>query len=161
MRIKIFTVGGTIDKIYFDKKDTYAVGESVVGDILKAANVAIDFTCEALLHKDSLDMTDADRQLIYDKIVAEPSERIIITHGTDTMVATAKKLMDISDKVIVLTGSMAPARFKSSDAEFNIGCAVVAVQTLPAGVYIAMNGRVFDPKNTRKNVQKNKFEAIH
>jgi len=161
MEIKIFTVGGTIDKIYFDKKDTYAVGESMVGDILKAANVDIDFTCEALLYKDSLDMSDADRQLVYDKIVAEPSERIIITHGTDTMVATAKQLIDIAGKVIVLTGSMAPARFKSSDAEFNIGCAVIAVQTLPAGVYIIMNGKIFDPKNARKNIPKNKFEAIH
>ena len=161
MKIKIFTVGGTIDKIYFDKKDTYAVGESVVGDILKAANVDIDFICEALLYKDSLDMSEVDRQLIHDEIVAEPSERIIITHGTDTMVATAKKLIDIADKVIVLTGSMAPARFKSSDAEFNIGCAVIAVQTLPAGVYITMNGKVFDPQNARKNVQENKFEAIH
>jgi len=160
MKIKVFTTGGTIDKIYFDSKDTFTVGDSVVGEVLRAANVDCQFECESLLRKDSLDMTEADRQLILERVASDDGDRIILTHGTDTMVKTARKLLGISGKVIVLTGSMAPARFKSSDAEFNIGFAIAAVQLLTPGVYIAMNGLIFDPLRVRKNVARNKFENI-
>ena len=160
MKIKIFSVGGTIDKIYFDKKSEFDVGESVVGDILKEANVNFEYECESILSKDSLDMTDDDRQLVIDKINSDVNKHIIITHGTDTMIETAKRLLAIPDKVIVLTGSMQPARFKASDAAFNIGCAITAVQSLSPGVYIVMNGCVFDPGKVKKNRELNRFEVI-
>ncbi len=110
------------------------------------------------MQKDSLDMDDSDRQLVHDKIAADLHELIIVTHGTDTMIETAKTLAAIKGKTIVLTGSMQPARFRNSDAAFNIGCAVAAVQTLPHGVYLTMNGQIFKPFSTRKNVDLNRFE---
>jgi len=158
MKIKFFAVGGTIDKVYFDKKSEYQVGESMLNEVFKQANVSFDYECESLIHKDSLDMTDEDRQFLFDKIESDEHEYIVVTHGTDTIIKTAKKLQAIADKVVVLTGAMQPAKFKSSDAEFNIGCAVVAVQSLPPGIYIAMNGRIFKPERVRKNVQLNRFE---
>ena len=160
MIIKIYTVGGTIDKVYFDCKNTYKVGEPKIGEILKEANVNLEFEISSILHKDSLDMTDEDRQLIFDKIASDEHRHILLTHGTDTMIQTAKKLNTIPDKVIVLTGAMAPARFKYSDAAFNIGCAVAAVQILTPGVYIAMSGRIFDPDSIKKNLDQNWFEEL-
>ena len=160
MKIKFIAVGGTIDKVYFDRMSEYQVGESAIGEILRDANVTFDYTCEPMIHKDSLDMTDEDRQNIYDIIAADVHRYIIVTHGTDTMIQTAQKLQAIPNKVIVLTGAMVPARFRSSDAPFNIGCAIAAVQSLPPGVYIAMNGRIFDPNKVRKNRELNLFEEI-
>jgi len=160
MKIKIYAVGGTIDKVYFDRKSTYEVGDPTIGAILQEALVNLEYQIASLLHKDSLDMTAEDRQLVYDTIEADDHGRIVITHGTDTMIETALKLMSIPDKVIVLTGALEPARFKSSDAAFNIGCAVAAVQALPPGVYIAMNGRIFEPDKVRKNLEKNWFENL-
>jgi L-asparaginase len=158
MKIKFIAVGGTIDKVYFDRVSEYKVGESAIGEILRDANVTFDYTFESMIHKDSLDMTDEDRQEIHDTIAADEHRYIIVTHGTDTMIQTAKKLQRIPNKVILLTGAMVPARFKSSDAPFNIGCAVAAVQSLPPGVYIAMNGRILDPNKARKNRELNLFE---
>ena len=158
MQIKIFAVGGTIDKIYFDKKSKYQVGEPAVDQVLEEANINFEYQCESILRKDSLDMTDDDRQLIFDKIEADDHKYIIVTHGTDTIIETAKKIMIIRDKVIVLTGAIEPARSKSSDAPFNIGSAVAAVQLLPVGVYIVMNGRVLDPHRVQKNMELNRFE---
>jgi L-asparaginase len=158
MQIKIFTVGGTIDKIYFDKKSKYQVGEPAVDQVLKEANINFAYQIEPILRKDSLDMTDDDRQLIFDKIEADDHKYIIVTHGTDTIIQTARKMMSIQNKVIVLTGSIEPARSKSSDAPFNIGSAVAAVQLLPAGAYIVINGRVFDPSRVQKNLELNRFE---
>ncbi|MCJ7538048.1 MAG: asparaginase domain-containing protein [Desulfobacterales bacterium] len=160
MKIKIYTVGGTIDKVYFDRKNTYEVGEPKIGEILKEANVNLEYEISSILHKDSLEMTDEDRQLIFDEIVSDEHRHILLTHGTDTMIQTAKKLKTIPDKVIVLTGAMEPARFKYSDAAFNIGCAVAAVQVLTPGVYIAMNGRIFDPDRVKKNLEQNWFEEL-
>ena len=160
MKIKIYTVGGTIDKVYFDRKSTYEVGEPKIGEILREANVKLEYEISSILHKDSLDMTDEDRQLIFDKIVSDEHRHLVLTHGTDTMIQTAKKLKTIPDKVIVLTGAMEPARFKYSDAAFNIGCAVAAVQVLRPGVYIAMNGRIFDPDRIKKNLEQNWFEEL-
>lgn len=160
MEIKFFAVGGTIDKVYFDRMSEYQVGESALDGMLKDANVTFSYTCESLIHKDSLDMTDQDRQEIYDVIAEDDHRYIIVTHGTDTMIQTARKLQTIPNKVILLTGAMVPARFKSSDAPFNIGAAVAAVQSLPPGVYIAMNGRIFDPNKVRKNRELNRFEEL-
>ena len=111
-----------------------------------------------LKEKDSLDLDDSDRELIREAIVSEQSHRIIVTHGTDTMVATAEFLRGIPDKTIVLTGSMYPAQYRDSDAVFNLGCALIGAQILDPGVYIAMNGRIFDPRTAVKNVALNRFE---
>ncbi len=151
MKIKFLAVGGTIDKVYFDAMSKYEVGDSSIQDILKNARVNIDYKVASLLKKDSLDMTDQDRRTILDAVQKEKTKRIIITHGTDTMVESAQVLSQIKDKVIVFTGAMEPAKFKTSDAVFNLGSAVAAVQTLPEGVYLAISGRVFSPNNVRKN----------
>ncbi len=158
--LKIFTVGGTIDKIYFDQKSAYQVGDPKIVEVLQEANVTVEFDNETIMQKDSLDMNENDRQIILEKVSLAPHKQIIITHGTDTMIDTAKTLSVIKNKTIVLTGSMQPARFKNSDAAFNIGCAIIAVQTLPHGVYLTMNGKIFNPFSTRKNVDMNRFEKI-
>ena len=160
MKIKIFTTGGTIDKIYFDRKSEYQIGDPQACDLLKRANVVVDYEAESLLRKDSLELTDDDRDIICRAVADEVSGRIVVTHGTDTMIQTAKMLAVIPDKTIVITGSMYPARFADSDAIFNIACAVTAVQILPAGVYIAMNGKIFNPFNATKNVEQNRFETL-
>jgi L-asparaginase len=158
IRIKLFTAGGTIDKVYFDAKSEFEVGSPQVEEIIRDANVVFDYSVESILRKDSLDMTEEDRSLIRERVAAEPCQLIVVTHGTDTLVQTARRLLDIPDKTIVLTGSLQPARFRNTDAVFNIGAAIGAVQALPPGVYIVMNGRIFDPRRTRKNVEKNCFE---
>lgn len=160
MKIKFFTTGGTIDKIYFDKKSSYQVGVPKILEILKGANVNFDYEVELLLKKDSLDMTETDRKRIMNKVKAEKCERIVITHGTDTMLATAKMLQTIPEKVIVLTGAMQPAGFADSDATFNVGGAITAAQVLPHGVYVVMNGLIFNPSNSRKNIKKSQFEYL-
>jgi L-asparaginase len=157
-RIKIFTTGGTIDKIYFDDRSEYQVGEPQIGNVLEEANVTQRYEITPLLRKDSLDLTDEDRHGIYQAVNSCPQNRIIVTHGTDTMVATANVLKKVTDKTIVLTGAMQPAKFHFTDAVFNIASAFVSVQLLPAGVYIAMNGRIFDPDQARKNRKLNRFE---
>jgi L-asparaginase len=159
MPIHIFTTGGTIDKFYSTQESDLVVGTPVLDQALREANVQTPYVVEPLLRKDSLEMTSADRDLIRRKVSGASSLRIIITHGTDTMVDTAKYLDGIADKTILLTGAMQPASFKTTDAVFNVGYALAAVQLLPAGVYIAMNGSIFDPKKARKNVQKNCFEV--
>lgn len=160
MKIHIITTGGTIDKIYFDKKSEFQVGDPQITEVLKGANVTLEYTVTSLLRKDSLDMTDADRKLIHDAVCADSDRFFVITHGTDTMIETARALGGIPGKVIVLTGAMQPARFQMTDAVFNIACAVMAVQLLPEGVYIAMNGRIFNPEKAFKNVAMNRFEDL-
>lgn len=160
MIIKIITTGGTIDKIYFDAKGQYQVGEPQVGQILKDAAVAFDYKIVPLLNKDSLEITDDDRRVIRQAIESDPERLFVITHGTDTMVQTAKILEGLTEKVIVLTGALEPAKFKTSDAVFNVGSAVAAVQILQPGVYIAMNGRIYDPKRVTKNPKLDRFEEI-
>lgn len=160
MNILFIATGGTIDKIYYDRKNDYAIGDPQIVEVLKGANVTFDYKVISLLKKDSLDLTNADRELIRNTVREHPGRRIVITHGTDTMIQTANILKAVPDKVMVLTGSMQPARFAVTDAIFNIGCAVTAVQTLPAGVYIAMNGQVFDPDRSWKNVAQNRFESL-
>ncbi len=158
--ILILTTGGTIDKIYFDAKSTYEVGPPIIAHLLSGLNLNISYRTESLMRKDSLELTDDDRRIIREAVIKADEERIIITHGTDTMVQTARFLRPVTGKTIVLTGSLEPALFTTSDALFNIGGSMTAVQTLPHGVYISMNGTVFDCMHVRKNLQKNRFEQI-
>ncbi|HLT45890.1 MAG TPA: asparaginase domain-containing protein [Rubricoccaceae bacterium] len=164
MHVQIFTTGGTIDKVYFDARSEYEVGEPQVTEILRAAGVAFTYAVEALMQKDSLDLTDADRAFIAERVARAEADRVILTHGTDTMVETAKAVAEAlgpaPSKTVVLVGSLTPARFKATDAEFNVGFAAAAVQTLPPGVYVTMNGCVFRPEAVRKNRERNRFEAV-
>lgn len=160
MQVHIYTTGGTIDKIYFDDKSDYKVGSPQIEEILHEANVTIPYTVIPLFSKDSLDITDADRDVILGRIQEDPCPHILITHGTDTMVDTARTLCVAEGKTIVLVGSLSPARFKNSDAVFNIGFAMAAVQTLPHAVYIAMNGHIFDALHVTKNRAENRFETV-
>lgn len=155
--IDIFTTGGTIDKIYFDALSEYHIGPTPLPDILAENNVYVPHRVTQLMRKDSLELTDDDRQAIHDAVAASDADKILVTHGTDTMVQTGKVLADIADKTIVLTGAMQPATLRNSDAEFNVGFALAATQTLPHGVYIAMNGEVFDPATTRKDRDAHRF----
>jgi L-asparaginase len=159
-KLLIITTGGTIDKIYFDDKSDYQIGEPQIGQILHSMHVAFDFEVTALMRKDSLHIGEQERKLILATIAASDASHILITHGTDTMVETARVLNGLANKTIVLTGALNPARFRDSDAIFNIGCAVGVVQCLPAGVYIVMNGKVWDPENVRKNRRENRFESL-
>lgn len=160
MKIKFYATGGTIDKIYFDAKSEYQVGAPQVEEILKDSNVAFDYEVESILQKDSLEMNDEDRRQIREIIETASCEKIVITHGTDTMTETARFLIGIENKTIVFTGAMEPARSRYTDATFNVGCAIGAVQSFPAGVYIAMNGCVYEADKVRKNYDAKKFEAI-
>lgn len=161
LEIKIFTVGGTIDKVYFDAKSKYEVGSPYISTILSNLLLNIKYSVSSLLRKDSLEMDASDRRLIFETVTQAKEDLIIITHGTDTMVDTAKSLSGIRNKTIVLTGALEPALFKTSDAMFNIGCAMAAVQTLPPNVYIAMNGQIFRHDNVIKDVANNRFVTIH
>ena len=159
--IKIFTTGGTIDKVYFDAKSTYQVGEPNISRVLAELPLDLDYTVTSVLRKDSLEMTPADRDLLIAAVQDAEEQQIIVTHGTDTMVATAKALQAVvKDKTIVLTGALEPALFKTSDAMFNIGCAIAAVQALPEGAYITMNGRVFESNNVVKDLEKSRFVTL-
>ncbi len=160
MRIKIFSTGGTIDKVYFDDLSTYEVGDPQIVEILKEAGVNFDYDLDEVVRKDSLYLNDADRSLLRERIQADPNRLVLVTHGTDSMVDTARYLLGIPDKVIVLTGSLSPARFRKNDAAFNVGCAIGALQVLPPGVYIAMSGRVFAAPKVRKNRDAGRFEEV-
>jgi L-asparaginase len=158
MRIAFLTTGGTIDKVYFDEKSRFEVGETVVGKILRESGASFEFEVVPLMRKDSLDVSETDRRAIRAAVEVRPENRVIVTHGTDTMVETAQALVGIPGKTIVLTGALSPARFQASDAVFNVGMAVAAVQTCPSGVWIAMSGQVFPGDAVRKNRELNRFE---
>ena len=160
MKIQFISTGGTIDKIYFDALSQFEVGDSIATAILTDALVDFDYDVVALMKKDSIEMTEADRAIIRSHIEKDPSTHFVITHGTDTMPETAKALEGIPGKTIILTGALTPARFRTTDAVFNVGMAVAAVQTAKPGVYIAMSGQVFEASGVRKNRKENRFEAI-
>lgn len=160
MRIRLITTGGTIDKIYFDALSGFQVGTSDVQQILADALVDFDYDIVSLFQKDSLEITHEDRQRIRDFIVGDDGSHYIVTHGTDTMADTAEALKDIKDRTIVLTGALSPAKFRASDAVFNVGMAVATVQVAKPGVYIAMSGKVFKAGAVRKNRAENRFEAF-
>jgi L-asparaginase len=158
--IQIITMGGTIDKVYFDDLSDYEIGEPQVLEALKEGQAAFDYQVKELMRKDSLNMDEADRRALYEAVAACPHKHILITHGTDSMADSARVLMDIKGKVIVFTGALSPYRFKKSDATFNIGCAVGALQSLKQGVYLAMNGLIFPAGLVRKNRAAGKFETM-
>ena len=158
--ICILTTGGTIDKVYFDAKSEYEVGGPAIEAILAEGGATFPFRIDSVLRKDSLDISEADRALIRSHLCDCPEKKVLVTHGTDTMVETARALMGVPGKTVVLVGSLTPANFKNSDAPFNIAFALGALQTLPPGVYVAMNGNVFDPLSVRKNREKGCFESV-
>jgi len=160
MFIRFITTGGTIDKIYFDALSQFEVGESQVKHILNEGLVQFDYDIVPLLQKDSLDITDDDRARLRDYIENDDARLYVVTHGTDTMPETAESLAGLRDKTIVLTGALSPARFRTTDAIFNVGMAVAAVQVAPPGVYLAMSGQVFAAGEVRKNRTANRFEAL-
>lgn len=157
--ILILTTGGTIDKVYFDAKSSYEVGSSIVGKLLEQAEVKHPFKIVEVLQKDSLELTDEDRTTIYNTILNHPHRQIVITHGTDSMTDTAMSLAGLKDRTIVLTGSLAPARFAMTDAMFNIGMAIATVQSKETGIYICMNGSVFRASHVHKDRVRNAFVA--
>ena len=158
MTIRIFTTGGTFDKLYFDAESEFHIGDPIAGELLEEAIVNFEYRVESLLKKDSLDMDAQDRQVIHEAVANAQESLILIIHGTDSMVDTAHALLGIADKTIVLLGAMQPARMRYSDALFNLGFASAAVQLLPAGRYIAMNGEIFDPLKVAKNRAQSRFE---
>lgn len=156
----ILTTGGTIDKVYFDDKSDYQVGNPQITEILQHVGVSVPYVVKTLLAKDSLELTEQDRNCIRDEVHQARQRCILITHGTDTMITTARHIQPVRDKTVVLVGALMPSRFKSSDAEFNIGFALAAAQVLPEGVYLAMNGRIFNPGEVQKNFAANRFESV-
>ncbi|MDG0969489.1 MAG: asparaginase domain-containing protein [Porticoccaceae bacterium] len=156
----IFTTGGTIDKVYFDDASEFQVGHPIIENLLHKMNVGFTFRVDQLMRVDSLNMTAKDREYIRQKVFGTNSPHILITHGTDGMVETASYLQGMEGKTIVLTGALQPAAFSENDAVFNIGCAVGGIQTLREGVYIAMNGQIFDVDKVQKNRKENRFESI-
>lgn len=160
MFIRFITTGGTIDKVYFDALSEFEVGDSPLQQVLTEGLVEFEYDIVALMQKDSLEMSDDDRQKLLDYVVADDTANYVITHGTDTMPQTAEKLAGLDGKTIVLTGALTPARFRTTDAVFNIGMAVAAAQACAPGVYIAMNGQVFPAGAVRKNRAENRFESL-
>ena len=176
--VTVLTTGGTIDKVYFDAKSTFEVGESVVHELLRQAHVKVAFEIHELMRKDSLELTQSDREQILHAVQNSRSRAVVVTHGTDTMTDTAATLlsarekeqaqendknareMSVQDKTVVFTGALSPARFAQSDATFNVGMAFAAAQCLPPGVYIVMNGQVFAAGAVRKDVAANQFVPI-
>ena len=159
MSIRIFITGGTFDKEYNEITGQLFFKDTHMSELLKLGRSRVDVEIRTLMMIDSLEMTEADRDLIAENCSKASEDKIIITHGTDTMAETAKVLSEkLNNKTIVLTGAMIPYKFGSSDGLFNLGSALAFVQTLPPGVYIAMNGKYFTAVNVRKNKQTGMFE---
>jgi L-asparaginase len=162
MSIRIFITGGTFDKEYNELTGQLYFKDTQLPEMLKLGRNLVPVEIRTLMMVDSLEITQADRELIAENCIKSPEEKIIITHGTDTMAETAQLLGSrIHDKTVVITGAMVPYKFGSSDGLFNLGSALAFVQTLPNGVYIVMNGRYFHAGNVRKNKLTGVFEEIH
>lgn len=159
--IRILVTGGTLDKEYNQLDGQLVFTKTHLQDILAQAKCTVDVAIETVMLKDSLHMVEEDRQLILDRCLAAPEDKILVTHGTDTMPETARVLArETNGKTIVLLGAMVPYSFVKSDALFNLGCAFTAVQLLETGAYITMNGKVFPSDNVRKNKEKGEFEYL-
>ncbi|MDH3270946.1 MAG: asparaginase [Gemmatimonadota bacterium] len=159
--IRLFVTGGTFDKEYDEIHGTLDFRDTHLPEMLQMARARLEVSVRTLMMVDSLEMSDADRDLIASNCRDAPEPHVVITHGTDTMVDTARVLAErVRDKTIVLTGAMIPIAFGSSDGLFNLGGALTVVQVLPPGVYIAMNGRIFDWDKVRKNPDTGVFEAV-
>ena len=161
MSIRIFITGGTFDKEYNEITGQLYFKDSHLSEMLKLGRCRVPVDIRTLMMIDSLEMTEADRELIAGHCMKAAEDKIIITHGTDTMADTARVLADKSqNKTVVLTGAMIPYKFGSSDGLFNLGSALGFVQTLQPGVYVAMNGRCFKADNVRKNKKTGEFEEL-
>lgn len=161
MGIRIFITGGTFDKEYNELTGQLFFKDSHLPEMLELGRNLAPVEIRTLMMIDSLEMSDDDRELIAEHCSKSPEDKIIITHGTDTMAETAQLLSQkISNKTIVITGAMIPYKFGSSDGLFNLGSALAFVQTLPKGVYVAMNGRYFNANNVRKNKLTGVFEEV-
>jgi L-asparaginase len=162
MAIRIFVTGGTFDKEYNELTGELFFKETHLPEMLQRSRSTLEVTVRTLMMIDSLHMSDEDRELIAHQCRSAGENRIIITHGTDTMAVTARMLAEkVPGKTIVLTGAMIPYKFGSSDGFFNLGNALAFVQSLGPGVYVAMNGRCFNSDNVRKNKQTGQFEELH
>lgn len=161
MKIRIFVTGGTFDKEYNELNGALFFKDTHLPEMLKIGRSRLPIEISTLMMIDSLDMTNKHREIVAKNILKAKEDRIIVTHGTDTMVETAKVIAQkIKDKTIILVGAMIPYKFGSSDGLFNLGSSISFVQTLPAGVYIAMNGYYFTYDNCRKNKKTGEFEKI-
>ena len=161
MSIQIFITGGTIDKKYNELSGELIFDKTHIVDMLNRSRCMTETLSEVIFLKDSLDIDTQDRDLIINKCNESLSEKILITHGTDTIVETAKQIQSLNmAKTIVLTGSMIPYSISNSDALFNLGFAISAVQTLVHGVYVCMNGKIFNASNVYKNREIGIFESI-
>lgn len=161
MSIRVFVTGGTFDKSYDEISGTLEFGDSRLSDMLEMGRCRVPLKIRTLMMVDSLEMRPEDRELIAENCRKVPEDRIVITHGTDTMVETARVLAEgVPGKTIVMTGAMIPIAFGSSDGLFNLGGALTAVQVLPPGVYVTMNGQVFDWDDVRKNRDTGIFERL-
>ena len=158
--ILVLTTGGTIDKQYFDALSQYMITESIIARLLEVARVTHAFRVEEIMRKDSLDIEEQDRTALVERVAAAPERRVVITHGTDTMTETASALAGIAGKTMVLVGALTPARFAESDAAFNLGMAFATAQTASPGVYITMNGSVFDGLHVRKDRDLARFVVV-
>lgn len=159
--IQVFITGGTFDKEYNELNGNLYFKETHLFEMLELGRSRLDLSIATLMMKDSLDFIDADRLAIADACNKTNSNKILITHGTDTMTITAEYLKNnCKGKTIVLTGAMVPYKFGSSDGLFNLGSALAFVQVLPHGIYIAMNGKVFEAGKVKKNTDKGEFELI-
>lgn len=162
MTIKVFITGGTFDKEYNYITGQLYFKDTHLKEMLSLGRSKLDVDIRTLMMEDSLSLTEADRSIIVHNCQKTPSERIVITHGTDTMVETAKQLAEnVKGKTIVITGAMIPYTFGSSDGLFNLGSALAYAQSKPPGIYIAMNGICFDFDNVRKNKKTGFFEELH
>jgi L-asparaginase len=158
--LRVFVTGGTFDKTYDEIHGRLSFGDTHVPEMLTLGRSRVELTVETLMMIDSLEMTDIDRERIVARCAECLERRIVVTHGTDTMVETARAVAEsIGDKTIVLTGAMIPYAFGSSDGLFNLGSALSFAQVLPPGVYIAMNGQCFPWDRVRKNTQSGTFES--
>ena len=161
MSIRIFITGGTFDKEYNELNGQLYFKDSHLADLLQLGRSRVPVVTRTLMMIDSLEMSEQDRDLIAHQCNSCEESRIVITHGTDTMAITASLLAEkVKDKTIVLTGAMIPIKFGSSDGLFNLGSSLAFAQTLPAGVYIAMNGRYFHANRVRKNKETGNFEEM-
>ena len=159
--IRVFITGGTFDKEYDELTGRLYFKDTHLPEMLRLARCRLDLSVRTLMMIDSLEMTDADRRLVVDSCRSAPEDRIVVTHGTDTMPDTARALHAAAlPKTVVLTGAMIPYAFGSSDGLFNLGSALSFAQVLPAGVYVAMNGRVYPGDRVRKNRQTGVFELV-
>jgi L-asparaginase len=162
MKIVFIQTGGTIDKDYPRKDRGYAfeIGKPAVERIMQKVHPDFDYKVISILKKDSLDITDNDRDKIHKACMEADSKRLLITHGTDTMIETARKLNAIKNKVIILTGAMKPEKFSDSDAAFNVGTAIGALNVLDKGIYIAMNGRIYHWNKVKRDKETGQFADI-